>query len=127
MIANLTAVMDGIAAQVVGLIPNTFAWPAESVTPPAAVVGYPTRIEFDLAAGRGGDEMTIPLWVIVGKSGTKAARDQISTWIGDTSSVKSAVDGLHAWGDARVVDAKVSEITINAVAYLAVEFTIDVI
>lgn len=127
MIANLTAVMDGLAARAVTLIPNTYAYPVDNVTVPCAIVGYPTRIEFDLTMDRGGDEMTLPLWVLVGKSMTAAARDALSTLLGDTSSIKSAVDGAYAWGDARIVDAEVTEVTVAAVPYLAVKFTVDVI
>lgn len=127
MIANLTAVMDGLATLATGLAPDVYAYPVDSVTVPCIVVGYPTEITFDMTFQRGGDEMTIPLWYIVGKTSTKDARDRLSTIIGDASSVKSAIDGSQSFGDCRVVSAAVEEVTVAAVAFLAVKFDVEVI
>jgi hypothetical protein len=129
MQANLTAIMDGIATLVTNsaLVSNVYAYPVSAVTVPCAVVGYPTDIQFDLTFGRGGDEMTLPVWFIVGIGTTKDARDALSTILGDTSSIKSTLDGAQSFGDVRVTDAKVTTVTIAAVEYLAAEFTVEVI
>lgn len=129
MIANLTAVMDGLAALAVTPLgaTNAYAWPVEDFTVPCVVVGYPTAITFDMTFNRGGDEMTLPLWYVVGLSNTKDARDRLSTILGDTSSVKSAMDGAQSFGDVRVTDAKVTQITVASGTYLAAEFTVEVI
>lgn len=127
MIANLTASMDGLAGLVTGQAPTVYAYPVDSITVPCIVVGYPTDITLDVTYQRGGDQMLIPLWYIVGKTTTKDARDALSTIIGDASSVKSSIDGAQSFGDCRVTDAKIEEVTVNAIAYIAVRFDVEII
>jgi hypothetical protein len=129
VIANLTAVMDGLAAlaSAAGLAPDVYAWPVDSITVPCVVVGYPSEILFDLTFQRGGDELTVPVWYVVGDTSTKDARDRLSTIVGDASSVKSALDGAQAFGDVRVVSAAVERITVGSIAYLAVRFDAEII
>jgi hypothetical protein len=129
MIANLTAIMDGLAdlATSAGLVENAYAWPADSIAVPCIVVGYPTRTTFDITYQRGGDEMTFPVWAVVGKTTTKDARDRLSTLLGDVSSVKSAFDGLRSFGDVRVTNASIDEIAVGGITYLAALFEVEVI
>ena len=129
MPATMTAVMDGLAALAVtaGLADNVYAWPADSVTVPCLVVGYPSGLAYDGTYGRGMDTWTLPLWFVVGKASTKDARDRLSTILNDSSSVKSALDGAQTFGDVRVTTARVTEVTIGAVAYLAAEFECEVV
>ena len=126
--ASMTSCMDGIAALLVtaALCDNNYAWPADSVTVPCTVVGYPTRIEFDGTFARGMDTWTFPLWHVVGRSNTKDARDRLSTAMNDGTSIKSALDGAQSFGDVRVTEARVAEITVGAVAMLAVEYEVEV-
>ena len=56
--------------------------------------------------------MILPLWYVVGLSNTKDARDRLSTILGERPSVKSALDGAQSFGDVRVTDAKVAQITV---------------
>jgi hypothetical protein len=126
---DLTGTMDGLAtlARTGTLAPQVYAWPAETVTVPAIVVGYPERVEFDLAFARGADSAVIPVWYVVGKSSTKAARDVLSDVIADASSIKSAFDGNHAFGSVRVTEADITEIVIAGVPYLAAKFSCEVV
>ncbi len=121
--------MDGLAALVTSaaLTPNVYPYPIESIAVPCTVIGYPERIDFDNTFGRGSDRADVPLWVIVGKTGTADARDALSTLIADASSVKSALDGQHAFGAVRVTDASIQEIAVGGVTYMAVKFSCDVI
>lgn len=129
MTATMASVMDGIAALLTtaALADNNYAWPADAVTVPCTVVGYPTRLDFDGTYQRGMDTWTFPLWFVVGKSNTAGARDRLSTVLNDSSSVKSALDGAQSFGDVRVTTARVTEVTIGAVAYLAAEYEVEVI
>lgn len=126
---NLTNTMDGLAALALtsGLPNNVYAFPVPNITTPCTVIGYPTQIDFDLTFGRGSDRASLPVWVVVGTTGNKDARDRLSAILADTSSIKSAFDGNQSFGSVRVVDARITEITVGAINYLAVEFTIDVI
>jgi len=125
---DLTATMDGLSTLLVSaaLVPNNYAYPVESVTVPCSVVGYPTKVSFDETMGRGGDSADLPVWILVGVTGTKDARDTLSLVLADASSVKSALDGAQSFGDVRVTEAEVTEITIAAVTYLGVKFTVEV-
>jgi len=129
MLANLTAIMDGLATLVTdaGLAVNVYAFPPDDFTVPCAVVGYPTEILFDITAQRGGDQMTLPLWFAVGLSNTKSARDALSTILGDASSIKSTLDGAQSFGDVRVTDATIDRITVASGTYLAAKFDVEVI
>jgi hypothetical protein len=127
VIANLTAVMDGLAGLAAGLAPDVYAWPVDSVSVPCIVVGYPTDIVLDVTFQRGGDEMTVPVWFVVGETSTKDARDRLSTILADASSVKSALDGSQSFGDVRVTDVGIETIEIGAIKYLGAKFDVEVI
>lgn len=125
---DLTTTMDGLAtlATNASLATNIYAYPVGSVTVPCIVVGYPTTIDFDTVFARGGDRAVLPVWFVVGKSNTKDARDGLSAILSDASSVKSAFDGNRSFGSVRVTDADIAEITIAAVDYVGVKFTVEV-
>ena len=127
--AAMSATMDGLAtlATTAALAPNVYAWPVNAVTTPCVVIGYPTNIDFDLTFGRGGDTMTLPVWFVVGPTNTKDARDRLSAILADATSIKSTFDGAQTFGDVRVTDAKITQITIGAVEQLAAEFTVEVV
>jgi hypothetical protein len=121
--------MDGLAALAVSasLAPNVYAYPVESVTVPCIVVGYPKNIDFDAVFVRGGDRVELPVWFVVGKTGTKDARDGLSRILADASSVKSVFEGTQSFAQTiRVTDAEIAEITIAGVDYLGAKFTLEV-
>ena len=126
---DLTATMDGLAALAVSasLAKNVYAYPVESVTVPCIVVGYPKTIDFDAVFVRGGDHVGLPVWFVVGKTGTKDARDGLSLILADASSVKSAFEGTQSFAQTiRVTDAEIAEITIAGVDYLGAKFNLDI-
>jgi len=90
------------------------------------VVGWPDII-YDLTFNRGGDTYTFPVWHIVGRTGTKAARDALSEAVSGVSSVKDGLDGTHDFGSVRVQDATIAEITVGTVPYIGLKFTVEVL
>lgn len=116
---NLTDVMAGMAALIDGL---TYPYPVETVTVPCSVVGYPTDIVYD----NPGVRILLPVWRIVGGDGEEA-RDALSDALADQTSVKEALDGLHAWGDVRVTNATVDPILIGTITYPALRFDTEVL
>jgi hypothetical protein len=120
---TLAGVMDGLAALFSVTPANVYPYPVESITVPCVVVGY-ARVDFDATMGRGADTWECPVWWVVGKSGTDAARDALS--VAETTG-KAALDGLHAFGDVRVTAAEIAEFTVGAVTYLGVRFDCEVI
>lgn len=127
---NLAAVMDAIADTITGagVMDRAYAWPAETVSAPCAVVGYPGDIEFDVAYNRASDQATFPVWLIVGKASDRSARDAVSALITGATGIKEAIDGTlgGAVQTARLTTLRVEEVTVNGVAYLAAVAQIEV-
>lgn len=124
---DLTAIMEGLAARAVGLAPNVYDFPVESVTVPCIVVGYPTDIEFDMTFQRGGDRLVVPVWYVVGKVTTKFARDALSVVLAGVASIKSQLDGATDFGDVRITDAVIDELTVGGVTYVSARFDTEVL
>lgn len=126
---DLSATMDAMAVALKDTVNRVYAWPADSVTVPAAVVGYPTDLNFDLTFQRGGDRAAIPVYFLVGKVSDRTARDRLSEIISGATGIKTALDGDldGAVQSLRVQDCRVEEITIGGVAYLSATFTCDVL
>src|SRR5687768_1669543 len=100
---NLSDVMDEVAARL-GAIKGlrVFAYPADSLSPPAAAVLYPDGITFDETYGRGMDRLTLPVLVVVGKPTDRSTRDRIAAYCDGSgpASVKAAVEA----GDGAAFD-----------------------
>jgi hypothetical protein len=122
---SLVDVMDGLAG-LLTLVPTRYAWPVESITVPCAVVGYPSRIDFDLTMNRGADTWVVPVWYVVGKTGTEDARNALSDILNEAGSVKALLDGAHTFGDVRVTGAEISELVVTGVSYVAAKFDCEV-
>lgn len=128
---NLAAVMQAISDRLdtIGGL-RCFAYPAPKVNPPAAVVSYPDEITFDETYGRGMDQMTLPVVVVVGKVSDRAARDQIAAYCNGSgaSSVKQVLESgtYTAFDVVRVTGVKFDIATIAAVDYLAAVFELDI-
>lgn len=128
---DVAAVMSEFGDRL-GTIPDlrVFDSPPGSVTPPAAVVGYPTRYEFDETYGRGMDTMTIPVVVVVGRPTDRPTRDALSRYVSGSGpySVKAALEsGSHlACHMTRVTAVDFDAYTIGGTDYLAAIFDVDV-
>lgn len=127
---NLDAVMQEIADRldtIDGL--RVHGYPADSVTPPAAVLGYPD-VTYDETMRRGLDRYSLPLWILVGKVSDRAARVAIAPYL-DGAGVRSVKSVLEAalfvsLDSLRVQSAEPDVIAIASVEYLAYQFTIDI-
>ena len=93
---RLDKVMDEVAkalTEITGL--QMFAYPPESLTPPAGYLAYPQSVDFDEAYQRGEDRFTdLPVVLLASKVTTRAARDTVAAWAsGDgPKSVKRALE-----------------------------------
>lgn len=125
---RLDAVMDEAAAalqQISGL--RVFAYPPETLVPPAGYVSYPQSVDFDEAYGRGEDVITdLPLVLLAGKATSRAARDTVAAWAaGDgPKSVKQAMDAW-SWTSCDHLQVTSCEFDVEKIAgvpYLAVHF-----
>lgn len=128
----LSAVMDDLGAALAtidGL--RVFAYWADRITPPAAVVGWPDPLTYDSTLRRGSDAITVPIMVMVGRADARSSRDQLAAYAdgAGASSVKAAIEAhpATAYDSARVVRAEFDAVVISGVDYLAATFFVDLI
>lgn len=128
---NLAAVMDQLGAALES-IPSlrVFPYTADSITPPAALVGWPDSITYDETYGRGSDSMTLPVWVAVGRADARSSRDVLAAYLDGAgpSSVKAALDGgtYTACDSVRVASARIEPISIASTPYLAAVLDVEI-
>jgi hypothetical protein len=129
---DLNLVMDEIAARldtISGLRCSGF--PPPTVSPPAGIVSYPDRIEYDGTYGRGVDMIVdLPVLIVEGKATDRAARDRIAAYAAGSGdrSVKAVLEsGTYTSFDViRVKSGEFDVVTIAAVDYISVIFRLDI-
>lgn len=130
---DVAAVMDALAralGSLDGLTGRTYAYPAPSVVPPAAFVGWPDEIDYDAVMGRGGWSLTVPVLVVVGRADLRSARDAIAVYLAGSgpSSIRGALEGSTAAYDAaRVTRAHVEPVSIAGIEYLAALVDVEIV
>jgi len=128
---NLADVMQAVADRldtITGL--RCFGYPADKITPPAAVVTYPESYDYDSTYNRGMDRMELPVVVLVGKTSDRATRANLARYADGSgaASVKAIVESgtYTAFDTVRVVRVVFDVVTIAGSAYLAATFTLDI-
>lgn len=129
---DLAKVMDAVAAQL-DTIPGlrVFAYPPDSLVPPAAVVSYPDTLTFDDTYGRGMDRLTLPVVVVVGRPSDRSTRDNLAVYCDGSgvASVKAVIEaGAYADFDTvRVASIDFDAVTIGGTDYMAALFNLDIV
>lgn len=110
---------------------QVFAYPPDRVTPPSAVVSWPTEVLYDQTMARGSDQQTFPVHVVVSQVDARSTRDNLAGYLDGAGavSVKAALDsGIYTACDSvRVVKAHVEPVHIAGIDYLAATFDVEVI
>lgn len=127
----LSDVMDELATQldtIAGL--RVFAYPPDSLVPPAAVVSYPNEYQFDNTYGRGSDVMHLPVMVVVGKTTDRVTRNLLSVYV-DGSGAKSVKAVLEAgtytaFEVVHVASVAFDVVQIGGTDYLNAEFSLEI-
>lgn len=131
---RLGAVMDEIA-QRLRQAPSlaggrTHAYPPATIAPPAAIVGYPTRGEFDQTYARGRDRWTGVVVIAVGRPTERQTRDLIAKYIDGSGaeSVKALLDadGYASCDSVTVTEWETDVYDIGTVPYLTAVFQLDI-
>lgn len=128
---NTLSVMQEIATQL-GTIDGLrvhIAAPG-TVTPPAAVVAYPTQIDYDGTYGRGMDTMTVPVVVMIGRPTDRATVELLSAYC-DGSGAKSVKAVLQAgtytaFDGLRVRGAEFDALSMAGTEYMTALFELDI-
>nr|UXE44752.1 hypothetical protein Hi04_10k_c361_00016 [uncultured bacterium] len=127
----LSDCMDQISAQldtIAGL--RCFAYPPDSVVPPAAFVSFPSEYQFDGTYGRGMDMFHLGVLVVVGKTTDRVTRDLISAYVNGsgTKSVKAVLEAgtYTAFEVIHVASVAFDTVQVAGTDYLAAEFTLEI-
>lgn len=133
--ATLTQIRDDLATRL-AVIPrlNCYARIRDLVEPPAAVVGMPAPLEYNLTYGPTGGAYVIPVRLLVARFDAEAAQEALDDYIAPTGSlsVKRAVEDAAVAIDSNwdtVTVSRVSEFGVYRVGdidYLGCEFTVEV-
>lgn len=110
---------------------RVYAYPPDTIAPPAAVVTYPGTLTFDATYGRGMDRIEdLGVVLLVGKVSDRASRDLITKWVkgSGATSVKAVIESgtYTAFDTVRVVKAEFDIITVARVEHLAATLTLDI-
>lgn len=126
--------MDGLGtrlATITGL--RIYDFPPDSLAVPAAIVSFPDSIDYDSTFGRGSDECTIPVHVVIGKVSDRNARDQLVLYLNGTGtkSIKAVIEAdVTLNGSAqtsRVTIATIQTVSMSGAEYLSARFMVHVI
>lgn len=129
---NLNDVADELAGRletIAGL--RVSGHPPASVSPPAGIVSYPERVDFDATYGRGMDRIPDwPVMVVVGKATDRAARERIYEYTSATgaNSIKAVIEGgtYTTFAEVRVATVEFDVVSIAATEYIAAIFHLDI-
>lgn len=131
--ATLSELRTGLATNlgtISGLRTSSFV--PDTVSPPIAIV-EPASIKFDVSMGRGLDEFSFKVTVIVGRATDRAAQATIDSFCSSagSSSVKRAIESDRTLGgkcnDLRVTNlSSYGSVQIGDTPYLAAEFAVIV-
>lgn len=128
---NLDAVAVEIADRL-GTIPGlrSYAFPPDSIAPPAAMLPYPEDVTFDETYGRGADRLTMSVLVAVGEVSDRASRIELAAYCdgtGDRSLKQVLESGTYtAFHSLRVVGIEFLPVTIGDQEYAGADFELDV-
>jgi len=132
--ASLTTLRAGLAtrlATISGL--RASATIPDNPSPPIAVV-MPGRITYDTAFGRGSDEYTFDVMLIVGRVADRASQNNLDAYCASSgsASIKAAIESDRYLGGS-ALDTRVTEmrdqgpLAIGDVTYLTATFAVTVI
>jgi len=112
---------------------RVYPYNADKVNPPAAIVGLPQTITFDLTYGRGSDEMTLPVFLLVARINDRSSHAELADYLNGSGSksVKAAVDssGTNEYTSCDTVTVQMAEpdsYTSAGTDMLGAEFTVKI-
>lgn len=128
---NIANLMDELGAALEA-IPDlrVFPFSVDKINPPAAIVGWPDPLTYDSTMARGSDQLTLPVFVLVGRFVARSARDTLAAYLDGSGagSIKAVLDGgaYTACDSVRVATAEVQAITAGGVEYLGAVFDVEI-
>lgn len=124
---DLARFMDELAIAAKPVIERVYPYPIDKVSsPPALIVAWPERVDYDGTYQRGMDRFLIPLFIVVGRGGVdRARRNQIASWL--SGSLKAAVEsGVYTSEPVvNVSSGEIDFVELGGVDYLALRFMVE--
>lgn len=131
--ASITTMRQAIAtnlSSIAGL--RTAALIPEDPKPPIAVVTF-DNVNYDFSMGRGLDEYTFRVIVVVGRVNTRGAEQNLDAFMSGSgaSSVKAAIERDRSLGDEAndlrvTTGTNLREVVVSEATYLATDFVVTV-
>jgi hypothetical protein len=131
---DVYAVRDEIATTlktITGL--RAYAWAQGTVAAPAALPGWPDRVDYVGTYGRGQSRIPdLPLLVVVGKASERIAAKRLGEYVAESGakSIPAKLEGrAGSWTSCDVVTVSwvgFPAASIAGVDYLAAEFHLDI-
>lgn len=129
---NISDVMQEIAARldtISGL--TVHSYPAYRVSPPAAIVTFPSEYGYDETYARGADRLVLPVVLLVGSVDDRTTRDRIGKYADGSGpdSVKQVIEsGSYTTFDTlRVTDVVFDRVTVGGDEYVSATFNIEIL
>jgi hypothetical protein len=129
----LTDVMDKIG-DALGTIDGLRVRPytEQRVTPPAAMVTLPTRIDYDITQARGSDELLLPVIIFVGRVDAGSSSRALGLYADGSGarSIKQAIeaqDPAGAYDFAHVKDAQFLVMAVAGIELLTATFRVRIV
>lgn len=127
---NLVDVMDALSDRLKTIAGLRVFYPGEAISPPAAVVLFPDRIDYDATYKRGMDRMSLPVSLAVGRVNDRSARKQLAAYCDGSGakSVKAVLEsGIYtAFDNVRVESVEFDYVTHEAAVLAEALFTLDI-
>jgi hypothetical protein len=129
----LVDVMDAIGAALDTITDlRVRPYTEQRVTPPAAMVTLPTRIDYDETMGRGSDQYLLPVIVFVGRVDAGSSHRALGAYVDGTGSksVKKAIethDPQGAYDFAHVQDVQFVVMAVAGIELLTATFRVRIV
>lgn len=129
---NLARVMDelGTALDTISGL-RVFPYWADRIVPPAAVVAWPEPVTYDGTMARGMDEMTLHVFVMVGRYDARSTRDRMAKYLDGSGgdSIKAKLDGgtYTSCHSVTVQSATVDAFSVAGASVLGADFIVQIV
>lgn len=127
---NVQDVMEELAAKASAVVPRSFAYPPDKISPPTFLIELPEKVDFDGAYDRGMDSLTLPAMMLVGRSSDRSSVKNLLPYLAGSGdqSVKQALESgpYTAMDTVQVAEAELGFYRFADIEYLGAEFTINI-
>jgi hypothetical protein len=129
----LTDVMDAVGAALETITDlRVRPYTEQRMTPPAAMVTLPTRIDYDETYGRGSDAILLPVIVFVGRVDAGSSARALGAYVDGSGarSIKQAIeshDAAGAYDFAHVQDAQFLVMSVAGIELLTATFRVRIV